>query len=248
MKKTIFCISILASSFTYSESSRDMAHFQRLGALHVQKYSNQQCRALRDFAQNTISHYGRAYNGQQSLKKADENARFEAMEAVKTITEQNLPLPFNYQFLVEQSSIIRKGVFSGQLKDSEEYLDGIYNKCVSLLAKSEYSNSDNYDRVIDYSKGEDKVYRPKITKIEQVCDRKDFPELMEKARTNIKDFARDRNLTTEQFLSRSNYLSINRLAEDMLQAGLDDGLINIQYLWNLYNGPKRGLKTGHLQP
>ena len=79
---------------------------------------------------------------------------------------------------------------------------------------------------IDYSKGEDKVYRPKITKIEQVCDRKDFPELMEKARTNIKDFARDRNLTTEQFLSRSNYLSINRLAEDMLQAGLDDGLIN----------------------
>ena len=105
------------------------------------------------------------------------------MEAVKTITEQNLPLPFNYQFLVEQSSIIRKGVFSGQLKDSEEYLDGIYNKCVSLLAKSEYSNSDNYDRVIDYSKGEDKVYRPKITKIEQVCDRKDFPELMEKART-----------------------------------------------------------------
>ncbi|PJG66024.1 hypothetical protein [Acinetobacter seifertii] len=182
------------------------------------------------------------------MKKADENAHFEAVNAIKTIVEQDIPLPFNYQFLVEQSSVIRKGVFSGHLKNSEEYLDGVYNKCASLLAMSEYSNNDNYERVVDYSKGEDKRYHPKITKIEEVCDRADFPDVMEKARTNIKDFAKNKKLTTEQFLDRSNYLSINRLAEDMLQAGLDERLINIQFLLNLYNAPKLGLKTGHLQP
>ncbi|QNX06605.1 hypothetical protein [Acinetobacter seifertii] len=248
MKKINLYIFILLSPFAHAEPSHDMARFQELGALHVQKYNNPQCRALRDFAQNTASHYRRAYNGQQSLKKADENAHFEAMNAIKTIVEQDIPLPFNYQFLVEQSSVIRKGVFSGHLKNSEEYLDGVYNKCASLLAMSEYSNNDNYERVVDYSKGEDKRYHPKITKIEEVCDRADFPDVMEKARTNIKDFAKNKKLTTEQFLDRSNYLSINRLAEDMLQAGLDERLINIQFLLNLYNAPKLGLKTGHLQP
>ncbi|MEQ1177188.1 hypothetical protein ABLB99_05270 [Acinetobacter nosocomialis] len=248
MKKLIFFIPVFISSLAYSEQSNDMARFQKLGALHVQKYNNPQCRALRDFAQNTRSNYLRAYNGQQSLKKADENARYEAMEAIKTITEQDFPLPFNYQFLVEQSAVIRHGVFSGKLQDSEEYLDGIYSKCVSALAKSEYGNNDNYDRSINYSKNEDKIYRPRVTKIEQVCDRPDFPVLMEKARTNINDFAANQKMTTEQFLARSNYLSINRLAEDMLQAGLDDGVINLQFLLDLYHAPKRGLRTGHLQP
>ena len=127
-------------------------------------------------------------------------------------------------------------------------MDDAYSKCVSVLSKSAYSNSDNYDRKIDYSKGEDKIPRPKITKVEQVCDSKDFPELMAKARTNIKDFASARNLTTEKFLSKINYQSINRLAEDMLQAGLDEGLINVQFLLNVYNAPGRGLRVGHLKP
>ena len=218
------------------------------GRLHVEKYNNPQCRALRNYLQNTSSIYQSAYKGQVSLKAADNSAKRNAIATIQRITDQGLPVPFTAIFLLQQSATIQTKIFNSQYSNLEKNLDEIYNKCVSALANSAYSNADNYDRAIDYSKGEDKIYRPKITKVEQVCDQEDFPALMEKARTNIKEFAYFRKLSTEKFLSRVNYQSINRLAEDMLQAGLDDGLINDQFLWDVYNAPKRGLKVGHLAP
>jgi hypothetical protein len=247
-KKTIpfliigFCITANA------ETTTDVSKYQEAGKLHVAKYDNYQCRGLRDFLQNTGSVYRMAYKGQKSLKSADEFSRNEAIDTIIRINKQELPLPFNASFLLEEGAKIRNKIFNDQYNDSQKYLDDAYSKCVSVLSKSAYSNSDNYDRKIDYSKGEDKIPRPKITKVEQVCDSKDFPELMAKARTNIKDFASARNLTTEKFLSKINYQSINRLAEDMLQAGLDEGLINVQFLLNVYNAPGRGLRVGHLKP
>lgn len=237
-----FCITANA------ETTTDFSKYRDAGKLHVAKYDNYQCRGLRDFLQNTGSVYRMAYTGQKSLKSADEFSRDEALDTIRRINEQELPLPFNVNFLLEEGAKIRNKIFHHQYNDSEKYLDEIYSKCVAVLYKSAYGNNDNYDRKIDYSKGEDKIPRPKITKVEQVCDSKDFPALMEKARTNIREFASFRNLTTEKFLSKINYDSINRLAEDMLQAGLDDGLINTQFLWNVYNAPGKGLKVGHLKP
>ncbi|PJG66023.1 hypothetical protein [Acinetobacter seifertii] len=46
MKKINLYIFILLSPFAHAEPSHDMARFQELGALHVQKYNNPQCRAL----------------------------------------------------------------------------------------------------------------------------------------------------------------------------------------------------------
>lgn len=238
----LICISANAKTMT------DLSKGFENGRLHVEKYNNPQCRGLRDYLQNTGSTYTRAYEGKISLKVADTFAKSEAIDTIRRLTEQQLPLPFNASFLLEQSSKIQSKIFSNQYPNSDKNLDEIYNKCASALASSAYSNADNYDRAIDYSKGEDKIYRPKITKIEQVCDREDFPALMEKARTNIKEFAYFRKLSTEKFLSKVNYQSINRLAEDMLQAGLDNGLKNDQFLWNVYNAPNRGLKVGHLAP
>lgn len=238
----LVCIS--ANAKTMTDASKGLEN----GRLHAEKYNNPQCRGLRNYLQNTGSTYQRAFKGQISLKVADRVAQSEAIDTVRRISEQGLPLPFNASFLIEQSSKMQNKIFNNEYPNSEKNLDEIYDKCASALANSAYSNADNYDRPIDYSKGEDKIYRPKITKIEQVCDRNDFPALMEKARTNIKEFAKFRNLTTEQFLSKINYKSINRLSEDMLQAGLDDGTINTQFLWNLYNAPTRGLKVGHLTP
>lgn len=248
MKKIIpICMAVIfisANAKTMADASKGFEN----GRSHLEKYNNPQCRGLRNFFQNTGSTYQRAFKGQISLKVADKAAQMEAIDTVRRISEQGLPLPFNASFLLEQSSKMQSKIFNNEYPNSDKNLDEIYNKCASTLANSAYSNADNYDRAIDYSKGEDKIYRPKITKIEQVCDREDFPALMQKARTNIEEFSYFRKLSTEKFLSQVNYKSINRLAEDMLQAGLDDGLINTQFLWNVYNAPKRGLKVGHLAP
>lgn len=240
---SIALICISANAKTMTDLSRGFEN----GRLHVEKYNNPQCRGLRDYLQNTGSTYTRAYEGKISLKVADTFARSEAIDTIRRLTEQQLPLPFNASFLLEQSSQIQSKIFSNQYPNSDKNLDEIYNKCASALANSAYSNADNYDRAIDYSKGEDKIYRPKITKIEQVCDREDFPALMEKARGNIKDFASNRGQTTDQFLSAINYKSLNRLAEDMLQANLDDGTINLQFL--LYaSGGVMGKRIGNQPP
>lgn len=250
MKKIIIPIllTLLPCHNLYAQSNEKKFSGYELGKLHVQKYDNYQCRLLRNFVQNTSSSYEMAYKGQKTLKSADDYASYDALSTIKSISEKGLPSPFSYQYLTEQASIVRGRVFNNEIKDKTIYLDGVYEKCVKALNSMGYGNNDNYDRVIDYSKGEDKIKRPQITKIEQVCDRADFPELMEKARTNIKEFANFRKLSTEKFLVRSNYLTINRMAEDMLQAGLDQGTVNLQFLWDIYNAPKKGLTTGQLPP
>lgn len=235
----------LGCSLSHAQNENKLSGFE-LGALYEKKYSNPQCRGLRGFTQNTANHYRRAYNGEISLKKADELVGYQATRTINRIKEQNIPLPFSYRYLMEEAAAIQTKIFNNQIKDSDQYLDAVYNKCVTILANSVYSNNDNYDRTVNYSKGEDKIPREKITKVEQVCDKPDFPALMEKARINIREFAGFRNLSTEKFLKRSNYSSLNRMAEDMLQAGLDHGTINQQFLWDIYNAPKRGLDTGHL--
>ncbi|WP_151801168.1 hypothetical protein [Acinetobacter bereziniae] len=230
-----------------AEEKFDLAKGYEAGKAYYAKYDNPQCRGLRVFLQNTGSSYRMAYKGQKSLKSADDFTRYESIETIRKITEQGLPLPFNMADLIQQSSIVREKIFKNQYENSDQYLDSIYHKCITALNKSAYSNNDNYERVLDYSKGEDKIYRPKITKVEQVCDREDFPALMEKARGRIKDFASNRNQTTDQFLSAINYKSLNRLAEDMLQANLDDGTINHQFL--LYaSGGIMGKRIGNLPP
>ncbi|MDQ9827129.1 hypothetical protein RFZ44_28105, partial [Acinetobacter sp. 163] len=219
-----------------AEEKFDLAKGYERGKAYYAKYDNPQCRGLRVFLQNTGSSYRMAYKGQKSLKSADDFTRYEAIETIRKITEQGLPLPFNMTDLIQQSSIVREKIFRNQYENSDQYLDSIYQKCITALNKSAYSNNDNYERVLDYSKGEDKIYRPKITKVEQVCDREDFPALMEKARGKIKEFALNRKQTTDQFLSTTNYKSLNRLAEDMLQANLDNGTINDQFLLSASSG------------
>ena len=124
--------------------------------------------------------------------------------------------------------------------------------CVEKIEDSSVgaNPNQNYDRAVNYSKGEDKIKHEKITKIEQVCDREDFPKIMEDARNSIKSFTSflTPKMTVDEYLKHTHYKYINRLAEDMLQAGLDDGTINTQFLSTAYNFPRRSLNTGSLLP
>ncbi|MHA3055525.1 hypothetical protein E0H77_09565 [Acinetobacter sp. ANC 4633] len=241
----------LVSQFAFSKELAKMIVYEN-GQTKTVYYDNTypQCVSFKFFIGNTISNYKGAYVGNQSLKKADENVSDNALDIINIVMKKNLPLPYSYSDLLKDAGDIKRIIFSKQEIKHEEYISNAYKKCVKVLIKNGYigNSNNNYDQEVDYSKGQDRVEKIKITKVEQVCDSKDFPELMQRARIKIRRFSEFRKLTTEQFLLKINYKYINRLAEDMFQANLDDGTISDQFLWDVYNMPKRGLEVGNLPP
>lgn len=211
-----------------------------------------QCISYKIFIGNTVGQYKGAYVGYQSLKKADENVYSMALDTFSSVRKQNLTFPYSLSNLMSDANEIKRIIFKGTNLDSKTYSSKYYDNCVVKFEASSVGENpnQNYDREVNYSKGEDKIKREKITKIEQVCDREDFPKTMEDARNSIKSFTSflTPKMTVDGYLKHTNYKYINRLAEDMLQAGLDDGTINTQFLSSLYKFPRRGLSSGSLLP
>lgn len=224
------------------------------GTSEIVYYDNTypQCVAYKNFIGNTSGQYKGAYLGYQSLKKADENVSTMALDTFRSAKKENLGFPYSLSNLMKDATDIKKIIFNGTNLDSNKYSLKFYDSCVEKIEDSSVgaNPNQNYDRAVNYSKGEDKIKHEKITKIEQVCDREDFPKIMEDARNSIKSFTSflTPKMTVDEYLKHTHYKYINRLAEDMLQAGLDDGTINTQFLSTAYNFPRRSLNTGSLLP
>ena len=210
------------------------------------------CVSYKIFIGNTVGQYKGAYVGHQSLKKADENVSNMALDTFRSAQKEKLGFPYSLSNLMKDALDIKKIVFTGANPDSKKYSLKYYDNCVDKIVTSSVgaNPTQNYDRAVNYSKGEDKIKHEKITKVEQVCDREDFPKTMENARNSIRSFTSflTPKMTVDEYLKYTNYKSINRLAEDMLQAGLDDGTINTQFLSSLYKFPRKGLSSGSLLP
>ncbi len=62
---------------------------------------------------------------------------------------------------------------------------------------------------VNYSKGEDKIKKEKITKVSQLCGDPKFNEIMEGARSDIRSEAINRKYTIDNFIKKI-WLCINR--------------------------------------
>ena len=239
--KRLFVSLYLISQFTYAQELAKMTVYEN-GQAKTIYYDNTypQCVSFKFFVGNTMSQYKGAYIGNQSLKKADENVSRNALSTVDTVLNKNLPLPYSPASLMKDAAAIKKIIFSGQEVDREAYISKAYDSCVNTLVKNGYSDNSNsnYDQKVNYSKGEDKIKKEKITKVSQLCGDPKFNEIMEGARSDIRLEAINRKYTIDNFIKKSGYASIDVMAEKMIQAQLN-GKIRQQFLYEVYLDTKR---------
>lgn len=159
MKRLLILLGMI-SQIAYSQELAKMTVYEN-GKAKTIYYDNSypQCVSFKFFVGNTMSQYKGAYTGNQSLKKTDENVSRNALSTIDTVLKKNLPLPYSPASLMKDAAAIKKTIFSGQDVDRETYISRAYDSCVNSLIKNGYSgnSNNNYDQIVDYSKGEDKI-------------------------------------------------------------------------------------------
>lgn len=153
----LFPITLFSFQPIFAQSNIGTMTVYENGTSKTVQYDNTypQCFTYSVFITRTISHYKSAYLVRMSLKKADENVSRTALNSIQTVIDKDLPLPFSYQSLMKEASLIKSQIFSKK-EVSERFMD-IHKECSESLSKNPLMNNSNYDKAIDYSKGEDKI-------------------------------------------------------------------------------------------